>query len=115
MWVLAFPATPAPRGRDPRPAAPPERFLRAPRRWRDLRPDGGLTTDVIVGFPGETRAEGEESLQLVRDANFSSVHVFPYSPREGAFAAENLDVLGGLISPHEQACRVDELLALGRE
>ena len=93
----------------------PERFLSVARRWRELRPDGGLTTDVIVGFPGETRDEWDESLQLVRDAEFSSVHVFPYSPRDLTFAAENLDALGGLISAGEQARRVDELLSLGRE
>lgn len=93
----------------------PERFLCVARRWRELRPDGGLTTDVIVGFPGETREEWEESLQLVREAAFSSVHVFPYSPREGTYAAENLEALGGLVPFAEQSRRVDELLALSAE
>lgn len=47
-----------------------------------------LTTDVIVGFPGETEAEFAESLAFVQAMRFLKVHVFPYSPRPGTPAAE---------------------------
>lgn len=50
-------------------------------------PDLALTTDVIVGFPGETDAEFEESLAFARAMDFAKLHVFRYSPREGTAAA----------------------------
>ncbi len=52
-----------------------------------------LTTDVIVGFPGETEAEHEETCRVVRQIAFSKVHVFPFSPRQGTPAAEMPDHL----------------------
>ncbi len=89
----------------------PEMYLKAARRWREIRPDGGLTTDVIVGFPGETDDEWDETLALVRAANFSAIHVFPYSPREGTVAAN----LPDHVVPQVQKRRVNELLQLARE
>ncbi len=56
-------------------------------RARAAIPDLAVTADVIVGFPGETEAEFEESLGFVRQAGFARVHVFPYSPRPGTEAA----------------------------
>jgi len=50
-------------------------------------PDLTVTTDVIVGFPGETDAEFEATLAFVRDLGFAHVHVFAYSPRTGTRAA----------------------------
>lgn len=50
-----------------------------------------FTTDVIVGFPGETDADFEESCRVVREVGFSKVHVFPFSPRRGTPAAEMPD------------------------
>jgi len=52
-----------------------------------LFPDSALTTDVIVGFPGETEQEFQETLDFVREIGFAKVHVFPYSVREGTKAA----------------------------
>jgi threonylcarbamoyladenosine tRNA methylthiotransferase MtaB len=89
----------------------PEMFSRAAKRWRDIRPDGGLTTDVIVGFPGETAADFEESLYMAREARFSAIHVFPYSPRASTVAAS----LPDHVAPAEQKRRVDALLQLARE
>ncbi|MDQ3814789.1 MAG: radical SAM protein, partial [Armatimonadota bacterium] len=89
----------------------PEQFLRAARRWREIRPDGGLTTDIIVGFPGETAEDFEASLRIARAARFSAIHVFPYSPRSGTAAA----TLPDHVSPDEQKRRVDALLALARD
>jgi threonylcarbamoyladenosine tRNA methylthiotransferase MtaB len=54
---------------------------------RSRRPDCGLFTDVIVGFPGETEAEAEESLRFVEKTGFSGLHVFRFSKREGTLAA----------------------------
>ena len=57
------------------------------RRLKAAFPALSLTTDVIVGFPGETQADFEESLAFVKRMGFMKVHVFPYSPREGTPAA----------------------------
>ena len=53
-----------------------ETYLKWARRWREIRPDAGLTTDVIVGFPGETDEEWRETLETCRLAQFSDIHVF---------------------------------------
>ncbi len=62
-------------------------FARAVEMAREHSPDVGITTDVIVGFPGESDAEFEESLRFVESVGFARVHVFPYSTREGTSAA----------------------------
>ncbi len=51
-------------------------------------PDVAITTDVIVGFPGETEAEFEETYAFCHEMTFSGVHVFPYSQRSGTVAAK---------------------------
>ena len=89
----------------------PEQYLKAARRWREIRPDGGLTTDIIVGFPGETEEEFQGSLEVARAAAFSDIHVFPYSPRLGTAAAE----MGALVPPEVQNRHVAELLQLARQ
>ena len=50
-----------------------------------------MTTDVIVGFPGETDADFEQTCDVVRQVGFSKIHVFPFSPRRGTPAAELAD------------------------
>jgi threonylcarbamoyladenosine tRNA methylthiotransferase MtaB len=62
----------------------------AVRRLRDAVPDVAITTDVIVGFPGETEAEFEESYAFCREMAFAGLHVFPYSQRSGTLAARML-------------------------
>jgi threonylcarbamoyladenosine tRNA methylthiotransferase MtaB len=89
----------------------PQLFLKWAKRWREIRPDGGLTTDVIVGFPGETDEEFEDSMEMARQAQFSHIHVFPYSPREGTAAAEFSD----MVNPAIQKQRVAQLIALGNQ
>lgn len=89
----------------------PQLFLKWAKRWREIRPDGGLTTDVIVGFPGETDAEFEDSMETARQARFSHIHVFPYSPREGTAAAEFSDRVNSAL----QKQRVAQLIALGNQ
>jgi len=64
-----------------------ERFLGIVARVRDAIPDAAITTDIIVGFPGETEADFAETLHVVREARFSSAFTFQYSPRPGTPAA----------------------------
>lgn len=92
-----------------------ETYLKWARRWREIRPDAGLTTDVIVGFPGETDDEWRETLETCRQARFSDIHVFPYSPRPQTFAADHLEALGGLVAPDVQKRRVAQLIELGAQ
>ena len=92
-----------------------ETYLKWARRWREIRPDAGLTTDVIVGFPGETEDEWRETLETCRLARFSDIHVFPYSARPQTFAADHLEALGGLVAPEVQKRRVAALIQLGAQ
>lgn len=63
------------------------RFLDKLDRLRARIPDVAFTTDVIVGFPGETEAEFAQTLQACRQAGFMKIHAFPFSPRKGTPAA----------------------------
>ncbi len=58
------------------------------KKLRNAMPSASLTTDLIVGFPGESEQEFEQSLEFVRKMRFLRVHVFPYSAREGTPAAK---------------------------
>jgi threonylcarbamoyladenosine tRNA methylthiotransferase MtaB len=61
-------------------------YLDVCRRLREAVPDIGLTTDVIVGFPGESDEEFEKTCDFVRDIGFLKMHVFPYSRRKNTAA-----------------------------
>mgnify|MGYP002408474644 CR=1 FL=1 len=63
-------------------------YLAIVEKARDLIPDLAVTTDIIVGFPGETAAEFAETLAFVETIGFSRLHVFPYSRRAGTPAAK---------------------------
>lgn len=63
-------------------------FLRIADKLREEFPNCSLTTDVIVGFPGETDGEFLQTLEFVKKVKFSKIHVFPYSIRKGTIAAE---------------------------
>lgn len=74
-------------------------------------PDIGITTDVIVGFPGETDEQFERTMKMVEEIGFAKTHVFRFSPRPGAKAAEMRPrVPQGTISS-----RARRLIALGEE
>lgn len=70
-----------------------------------------LTTDIIVGFPGETDEDFEDTCALARHVGFAKIHVFPYSRREGTPAAERSDQ----VPPGEKAARAARLRALTDE
>ncbi|NDB77285.1 MAG: tRNA (N6-isopentenyl adenosine(37)-C2)-methylthiotransferase MiaB, partial [Verrucomicrobia bacterium] len=63
------------------------RFLEIIRQLRAVHPEMGLTTDIIVGFPGETDADFAETLSLAREVEFDNAFVFKYSPRRDTPAA----------------------------
>jgi threonylcarbamoyladenosine tRNA methylthiotransferase MtaB len=62
-------------------------FLNTVERMRTASPDFTVTTDVIVGFPGETEADFNETLEVMREVKFAKVHMFPFSPRARTKAA----------------------------
>jgi tRNA-2-methylthio-N6-dimethylallyladenosine synthase len=66
-------------------------YLNVVRRLRDARPDLGLTSDFIVGFPGETESDFSATLNLVGEIGFSGAYSFKYSPRPGTPGAEMND------------------------
>jgi tRNA-2-methylthio-N6-dimethylallyladenosine synthase len=63
-------------------------YIRLVRRIRDTRPDIALSTDIIVGFPGETEAEFQASLDLISEIGFAQAFSFKYSARPGTPAAK---------------------------
>ncbi|MEH6827982.1 tRNA (N6-isopentenyl adenosine(37)-C2)-methylthiotransferase MiaB [Parasphingorhabdus sp.] len=80
-------------------------------KMRALRPDIALSGDFIVGFPGESDQDFEETLQIVRDANYSQAYSFKYSPRPGTPAA----VMDEQIAPEVMDERLQRLQALLNE
>lgn len=71
-------------------------------------PNLSLSTDIIVGFPGETDEDFDETLAMAKRCRFSKIHVFPYSMREGTPAAKRSDQ----IDPHVKTQRVQQLSEL---
>ncbi len=86
-------------------------FLDRCRLLRDSLDDPAITTDVIVGFPGETESEFAQTLETCRKAGFSKIHAFPFSPRRGTPAAE----MSGQIPKGVRSSRVDQLRGLEAE
>jgi tRNA-2-methylthio-N6-dimethylallyladenosine synthase len=79
-------------------------------RLRAARPDVALTTDLIVGFPGESDADFRDTLALVREVAFVDAYTFKYSPRPGTRAAEFSDA----VAPEVAQARLEELQDLLR-
>jgi threonylcarbamoyladenosine tRNA methylthiotransferase MtaB len=77
---------------------------------RAVSPDVALTTDVMVGFPGETEADFEATMAFVEAMGFSRLHVFPFSERPGTPAAR----LGDKVPRKVKESRSHRLRALGR-
>jgi tRNA-2-methylthio-N6-dimethylallyladenosine synthase len=64
-----------------------EKFLGIIKKLRAAKPGIGITTDIIVGFPGETKNDFEETLSLAREVEFDNAYIFKYSPRRDTPAA----------------------------
>lgn len=87
------------------------RFLEKLDKIKDRMEHPAFTTDVIVGFPGETETEFQETLDACRQSGFMKIHIFPFSAREGTPAASFPDQ----IDPRLKKERTDRLAALERE
>ena len=85
-----------------------EKYLSVVQKLRAARPEIGLTTDIIVGFPGETEAQFEETMSLVKEVRYDSAYTFIYSPRAGTIAAKMPDG----VRPEEKSARIQRLIAL---
>lgn len=86
-------------------------FRRLVGRLREARPDLTVTTDVIVGFPGETEADFEATLDFLRELSFAQAHLFPYSDRDGTHAQG----LEGHLPRSEIASRMDRAEVVVRD
>jgi len=86
-------------------------FLERCRRIRNVLDEPAFTTDVIIGFPGETDEDFEQTCRVVLEAGFAALHIFSYSPRRGTPAAE----FGEQVHPHVIAARRQRLLEIERE
>jgi tRNA-2-methylthio-N6-dimethylallyladenosine synthase len=82
-----------------------ERYLEIVAALRAARPDLALTSDLIVGFPGETEADFEQTLRLVEEALLVDSFSFKYSPRPGTAALE----LAGEVPPEQAQARLERL------
>ena len=83
-------------------------YLAVVDRLRAARPDLGISTDLIVGFPGETEADFEATLELVRRVGFAAAFSFRFSARPGTPAA----AMPGQVAPERAAARLQRLQAL---
>lgn len=63
-------------------------FINKIKKIREIKKDISITTDIIVGHPGETNEDFEEGIKVLKQINFSKLHVFPYSKRNGTVAAD---------------------------
>ena len=88
-----------------------EDFINKVNRIREVRPDVAITTDVIVGFPGETEEEFMETFNFIKKVNFAELHVFPFSAREGTKAYSMSDQ----VKPEIKAERVEKLIKLSND
>jgi tRNA-2-methylthio-N6-dimethylallyladenosine synthase len=88
-----------------------EQYLQVVERLRAAIPGLGLTTDLIVGFPGETDADFDDTISLVREVGFDDAYTFVYSPREGTGALRLPDPVPDPVA----AERLERLIAVVRD
>lgn len=86
-------------------------FIKKVNLIREARPDISITTDVIVGFPGETDEEFNETVNFIKRVKFAELHVFPFSAREGTKAFNMDQQVDSSIKEH----RVNILLELSKQ
>jgi tRNA-2-methylthio-N6-dimethylallyladenosine synthase len=86
-----------------------ERYLRLVGELREAIPDLALTTDIIVGFPGETEDDFRETLEVVEEVAYDGAYTFVYSPRQGTEAAAMADQVPDAVK-HERIERLVEVV-----
>lgn len=86
-------------------------FMDTVDRLRNACPDFTFTTDIIVGFPGETQADFEDTLSVMRDVKFAKVHMFPYSERPRTRAA----LMPNKVPPDVIKARKQEIMRLSEK
>jgi tRNA-2-methylthio-N6-dimethylallyladenosine synthase len=89
------------------------RFLSLVEKLRRVRPDIGLSTDFIAGFPGETEEDFEQTLSLVSEVGFDQAFVFKYSPRRDTPAAEMPDQVGQAVKEERNQRLLEAVNASG--
>jgi len=82
-------------------------YLAAVNKLKAVDPDFNFTTDVIVGFPGETEEEFSDTVSLVTEAGFSHIHTFRYSPRPGTEAALMEDAVPEIVKTERSRIIID--------
>ncbi|MEN6370767.1 MAG: tRNA (N(6)-L-threonylcarbamoyladenosine(37)-C(2))-methylthiotransferase MtaB [Armatimonadota bacterium] len=87
----------------------PDEYAETVRKAREAVPELGLTTDVMVGFPGESEDAAGRSYEFVRQMGFTRLHVFRYSPRKGTEAAG----MAGQVPEPEKTRRSEKMIELG--
>ena len=85
-------------------------FINKIKKLKTVKPDMNVTTDIIVGFPGESAEEFEECIETIKKIGFTKIHVFPYSDREGTVASKMANKIPGNIKKE----RVRKLLELSK-
>jgi tRNA-2-methylthio-N6-dimethylallyladenosine synthase len=85
-----------------------EEYLELVRKLRDVRPDLSITSDIIVGFPGETEEDFRMTLELIERIEFDGIYSFKYSDRKGTLAEK----MGGKVNEGEKAVRLSKLQAI---
>ena len=87
------------------------RFIDRCRFVRETLDNPAITTDIIVGFPGETDDDFAATCSVARECGFSKIHIFPFSPRKGTPAAS----MTGMVEPQEKIERCERLAEIERE
>lgn len=85
-----------------------EKYIEEVQQLREKVPEIELTTDIIVGFPGETEADFKETLSLVEQVGYSAAYTFMYSPRKGTVAATMPDQIPDEVK-HDRLERLNEV------
>lgn len=90
-----------------------ERFLQIIHKLRQAKPNIGITTDIIVAFPGETEADFQKTLSLAEEAQFDNAFVFKYSPRQDTVAANMEEQIPQEINQRRHAQLLEKISEIG--
>ena len=88
-----------------------EEFVEISNRIRDILPNVGISTDIIVGFPGETDTDFQDTMETMKEIKFDSAYNFKYSPRRGTKASEYDDQVNDDVKNE----RLDQIISLQKK